>query len=253
MKNPILGIAAIALVGLAACTRAPETATQTKEDLNAVPPAAVAPVAPAPVATTPVPAPVPVVPTPPPAPARVVVPKPAAPPAPRNVTIASGTAVKIRTTTQLSTKTATPGERFSANLETPLSANGKVIAPKGAEVEGVVVNSDDGGRVKGLASLSLTVDRIDIAGKTVPVETSTFVQQARTTKKKDALKVGIGAGIGAAIGAIAGGGRGAAIGAASGGGAGTAVVLATKGEPAVVPAETVLTVRLTAPLTVRAN
>lgn len=259
MRNPILGIAAITLVGLAACTRAPETATQTKEeikeDLQAVPPAAVAPVAPAPVATTPVPVPAPAaVTTPAPAPVRVAPPKkPAPPPAPRNLTIASGTAVQIRTTTQLSTKTATSGERFSANLEAPLEANGKVIAPKGAEVEGVVVNSDDGGRVKGLASLSLTVDRIDIAGRSVPVETSTFVQQARTTKKKDALKVGIGAGIGAAIGAIAGGGRGAAIGAASGGGAGTAVVLATKGEPAVVPAETVLTVTLTAPLTVRAN
>lgn len=252
MKNPILGIAAVTLVGLTACTRVPETATQTQEDLKAVQPAAVAPVAPPPVATVPVPVPAPAVTTP--APVRVTPHKKATPPpAPRNLTIASGTAVQIRTTTQLSTKTATPGERFSANLEAPLEANGKVIAPKGAEVEGVVVNSDDGGRVKGLASLSLTVDRIDIAGRAVPVETSTFVQQARTTKKKDALKVGIGAGIGAAIGAIAGGGRGAAIGAASGGGAGTAVVLATKGEPAVVPAETVLTVRLTAPLTVRAN
>jgi len=161
--------------------------------------------------------------------------------------------VQIRTTTQLSTKTATTGERFSASLEAPLTANGKVVAPKGAEVEGVVSNSDDGGRVKGVASLSLMVDRIAIHGKSVPVTTSAFVQNAHTTKKKDALEVGIGAGVGAAIGAIAGGGKGAAIGAATGGGAGTAVVLATKGAPAVVPAESVLTFRLTAPVTIQAD
>jgi hypothetical protein len=177
--------------------------------------------------------------------------KPVAPPPARARTIASGTPVTIRTTNELSTKTVTTGERFNASLENPLRAGGKVIAPKGAEVEGVVSNSDSGGRVKGVASLSLRVDRISIQGKSVPVTTSAFVQKATTSKKKDALKVGIGAGIGAAIGAIAGGGKGAAIGAGAGGAGGTAVVLVTKGNAAVVPAETVLAVTLTAPVTVR--
>ena len=74
--------------------------------------------------------------------------------------------------------------------------------------------------------------------------------EAKTTKKKDAAKIGIGAGAGALIGGIAGGGKGAGIGALVGGGGGTAVVLATRGDPAVVPSETVLNLKLSAPLTV---
>src|SRR6266511_178751 len=50
--------------------------------------------------------------------------------------------------------------------------------------------------------------------------------------------------------AIAGGGKGAAIGAGAGGGAGTGLVLATRGDPAVVPSESKLTFRLQGPITV---
>jgi hypothetical protein len=232
-------ISALALVGLVGCSKQTETA-DTNKQLKTVQPDGFSATAPA----------NPSAPAPAPAPLSTRASAPAGRLAPHNTTIASGTPLEIRTTTQLSTKTATTGERFSASLESPLSVDGRVIAPKGAEVEGVVANSDSGGRVKGVASIALKVDRININGRSVPVTTSSYVQKAQTTKKKDAVEVGIGAGIGAAIGAIAGGGRGAAIGAASGGAAGTGVVLATKGAPAVVPAESVLTVRLTAPLTV---
>jgi hypothetical protein len=65
--------------------------------------------------------------------------------------------------------------------------------------------------------------------------------------------VGIGAGVGAAIGAIAGGGKGAAIGAGAGGAAGTGTVLATRGDPAVLPSESLITFKLQAPVTVTAG
>ncbi len=60
----------------------------------------------------------------------------------------------------------------------------------------------------------------------------------------------MGTGAGAIIGAIAGGGKGAAIGAGVGAGAGTAGALATRGDPAVIPAGTVVKFKLTAPITV---
>jgi hypothetical protein len=167
------------------------------------------------------------------------------------VVIASGTRVRVRTSSTISTKSSTDGERFTGSLAEPILVDGKIIVPKDAAVEGLVVTADDGGRVKGVASLSLRLTSIEIDGETVPVKTGVFVRNARTTKKKDALKVGIGAGIGAAIGAIAGGGKGAAIGAASGGGAGTGVVLATHGDPAVVAAESIITFRLTSDLATR--
>jgi hypothetical protein len=112
----------------------------------------------------------------------------------------------------------------------------------------IVAESDDGGKVKGRARLVLRASAVEADGKTSKVQTSTYTVVAKGTKKEDAMKIGIGSGVGAAIGAIAGGGRGAAIGAAAGGGAGTGVVLATKGDPAVIPAESVVNFRISASL-----
>ena len=179
-------------------------------------------------------------------------PKPDAPvfSKPDPVTIPQGTPLKIRTDSALSTKTANSGDTFTATLTEPLMLDGKEVAPRGARVQGKVVSSDDGGRVKGVARISVRLTQIRAGNRDVAITTGTVARQARTTKKRDAVKVGVGAGIGAAIGAIAGGGQGAAIGAGAGGAAGTGVVLATHGEPAVIPAETVLTFKLTAPVAV---
>jgi hypothetical protein len=138
---------------------------------------------------------------------------------------------------------------FSATLDRPLMVGDRVVAPVNSRVEGVVSSVDPGGKVKGKASLALRLTSITTAdGRTVNCTTRSYGVVARATKKKDAMKVGIGAGIGAAIGAIAGGGKGAAIGAGAGGGAGTGVVLATRGEPAVVAAESRIRFTLTAPV-----
>ena len=61
---------------------------------------------------------------------------------------------------------------------------------------------------------------------------------------------GIMTGAGAAVGAIAGGGKGAAIGAGVGAAAGVGTAMATRGKPAVIPAETLIEFRLAAPATV---
>jgi len=176
----------------------------------------------------------------------------AAPPAPPRVfTIRAGAPITISTARELSTKTAKDGDVFTASLARPIVDGDWVIAKRGALVQGVVVNSDPGGRVKGLASMTVKLRSLQLAdGRTVDLSTSSYTKEAKSTKKKDALKVGIGAGIGAAIGAIAGGGKGAAIGAGAGGGAGTGLVLATRGDPAVIPSESELTFRLQGPITV---
>lgn len=166
------------------------------------------------------------------------------------VTLPAGTQLKVRTNSVISTKTAEAGETFSGTLIDALTTDGRTLAPQGAEVTGRIVDADRGGKVKGVASISVQLTRLDTAAGPVGISTNVIAREARASKKKDAVKVGIGAGVGSAIGAIAGGGKGAAIGAAAGAGAGTGAVLATRGVPAVIPSESVVTFRLTAPLSV---
>lgn len=182
--------------------------------------------------------------------------KPAAavPAAPKTYTVPAGTPVSVRTVSAISTKTATDGAPFEATLHQPLVVDGYTVAAKGATVKGIVTQSDPGGRVKGVASLTVSLASIETAGgQVVKIDTTNYTKVAPKSTKKDALKVGIGAGIGAAIGAIAGGGKGAAIGAGAGGAAGTGAVMATRGDPAVLPSESLITFKLQAPVTVTAG
>lgn len=159
--------------------------------------------------------------------------------------------LSIFTANDLSTKTSKNGERFTASLGRSITDGDWVIAKKGAPVEGVIVNSDPGGKTKGVASIAVRLESITLAdGRRQSLTTNSYTKQAKSTKKKDAAKIGIGAGIGAAIGAIAGGGKGAAIGAGAGGAGGTGLVLATRGDPAVIPAESQLTFKLSSPVKV---
>jgi hypothetical protein len=170
-------------------------------------------------------------------------------PSTQSVTLPEGTVLTVRTTNTLSTKTQQAGQTFSAHLEEPVVHGGREIAPKGAVAQGTIVESDQGGRVKGVAILTVRLTELHAAnGRQLDISTNSISIHADTTKGKDAAKIGIGSGVGAAIGAIAGGGKGAAIGAAAGAGAGTGVVLATTGDAAVIPSETVLIFSLRSPV-----
>ena len=177
--------------------------------------------------------------------ARAGQPAAPAPPTSRTLTLEEGTAVRVRIDSTLSTKTNKPGDSFTGSLVEPLVDGDRVVAAKGARVEGTVAESDPGGRVKGVAQIAVRLTTIHTSsGEAIEVSTNSAGRQAAATKKKDATKIAIGSGVGAAIGAIAGGGKGAAIGAAAGGGAGTGVVLATHGDSVTIPSETVLTFKL---------
>ncbi len=166
---------------------------------------------------------------------------PPLPPQPKTFELPAGSSITVRTMTALSTKTLKTGDSFQATLSAPLVVRGVVIAPKGADVAGTVVDSDPGGRVKGVASLSLRIQSIRSAdGQTIRVHTNSVVQEAKSVKKRNAVRTGVAAGAGAGIGALAGGGKGAAIGAGVGGGAGVVTSMATRGAAAELPAESAL-------------
>jgi hypothetical protein len=181
-------------------------------------------------------------------------PAPAPPPPPRKFTLRQGTPLAVFTSSTLSTKANKSGESFSGVLAKAIVDGDWVIAKQGAKVEGLIVESDPGGRVKGVASMTLTLRRLTLSdGRIIDLNTDAFIQEAKSTKGKDAKKVGIGAGVGAAIGAIAGGGSGAAVGAAVGGGAGAAATLATRGDAAEVAGETELKFTVQTPVSITEN
>jgi hypothetical protein len=169
----------------------------------------------------------------------------------KEYTIPAGTVIPIRTTSELSTSKLSNGSVFEALLERNLVVDGTTLAAQGAHVTGVVVSSDEGGRIKGVAGLVVTIRQIaGVRDQTIKVQASNYTQEAQSTKGKDAKRTGIMTGIGAAVGAIAGGGKGAAIGAGAGAAAGLGTNMATKGDAATIPAETVLEFTLSTPATV---
>jgi hypothetical protein len=170
----------------------------------------------------------------------------------REVTIPSGTTLSATLGTALASDTSKVEDPVRATLKTAVTADGLQAVPAGTTLTGHVTSAERSAKVKGLASIAFRFNTIDLPGEgNQPITTATISHVAHSTKKKDATKIGIGAGAGAVIGGIVGGGGGAAKGAAIGGGAGTAAVLATRGDEVQLAAGTPLSIKLTAPLTVR--
>ncbi len=181
-------------------------------------------------------------------------PEPAAPapepPPPPQVTLNAGMSIPVRLVDGLSSERNAPGDTFTATLDHELVVDGFVIAERGARVQGRVVASDRGGKVKGVAALAIELTKLHTSdGQTVAIQTDSYERHADVSHQEDAMKVGAGAAVGAIIGAIAGGGKGAAIGAGVGGGAGAGDVLLTRGKPATLPSETRINFRLRTPVT----
>lgn len=171
----------------------------------------------------------------------------------REVTLPAGTILPLRLASSVASDTSNVEDQVHATLRGAVTADGLQALPAGTAVSGHVTSARRSAKVKGRASVAFRFNQIDLpgAGGREAISTGTVTRIAPATKKKDATKIGIGAGAGAIIGGIVGGGDGAAKGAAIGGGAGTGVVLATRGQEVRLAAGTPVSVKLTAPLTVR--
>ncbi len=161
-------------------------------------------------------------------------------------TIASGSPVVIRVTQTLSASGNNVGDRFNGLLSQPLVSDGRTLIPAGTEVSGQVVAAKGKGRFKGAGDIGLELTAI---GRT-PVSTTEYEKAGKGRGKRTAVFAGGGAGLGALIGGLAGGGKGALIGGLSGAGAGTVAGAYTGDRDVVIPAESVVTFRLTSPLTI---
>jgi hypothetical protein len=188
------------------------------------------------------------------APAATSVPTPA-PGAPRfkEVTIPAGTVLPVELRTAVSSDRSQVEDPVRATLRAPVSIAGVRALPAGTDVFGHVTAARHSGRVKGRARVAVRFTAVDLpdAHGRLPIQAETVSRLAPATKKQDAARIGGGAAGGAIIGGILGGGDGAAKGAAIGGAAGTGVVLSTRGKEVRLGPGTFVSIRLTAPLTVR--
>jgi len=170
----------------------------------------------------------------------------------RQITIPAGTLLRLRVERGFGSDTSRVEDPVSATLASPVVIDGRTALREGSVASGYVSQAQRSGKVKGRGRVAVRFTRITPAGHAdhYTIQTRSWVGVAPATKEKDALTIGLPAAGGAAVGGIVGGKKGAGIGALAGGGAGTAVVLTTRGKDVHVGRGAVLSVRLTAPLTV---
>lgn len=164
-------------------------------------------------------------------------PEPEEPPKPTVATLPQNTQLVVRLAQTLSSKTNTDGQKFETQLENDLVVDGYLLARSGDSIIGRLSNVKASGKVKGRASMALTLVEIRSGGENYAIASNTLSFEAEGTGGRDAKRIGIAAGIGTVVGAIAGGGKGAAIGAAVGGGAGAGATLLTSGKEVEFPVE----------------
>lgn len=175
---------------------------------------------------------------------------PTPPPAPKKFIIDQGTQMTIRLMDPIDSEKNQTGDTFHATLKAPLTSDGEEAVPAGVELTGHLVEVKSAGKFAGQSEVILQLDSLSSGGKTYNLQTDQYKKSGSSRGKNTAEKVGGGALIGGIIGAIAGGGKGAAIGAAAGAGVGGGVQAATKSQQIKLPAETVLSFTLQAPITV---
>jgi hypothetical protein len=169
------------------------------------------------------------------------------------LTIPAGKFITVRVNQPLSTDHNQAGDFFTATLADPIVVDGVVVAQRGQTLSGRVSESDRGGRVSGVSRLGLQLTEITaVDGQQLPIQTQLVGRTGHSTTGRDVAAVATTTGLGAAIGAAStwDQGRGAAIGAGIGAAAGLAGVLLTRGAPAVVQPETLLSFRIENSVTV---
>lgn len=177
-------------------------------------------------------------------------PAPPAPIVPANVNVPAGTTLAIRINQRISVKTTAAGSPFDGELaESYTDESGRVILPKGTQVEGIVDASHRRGHFKGASYLELRLTALDLNGQRYPLATHDMTERKKGKGKRSAAMIGGGTGLGMLIGGVASGGTGLLIGGLAGAGAGTAGAGLTGNRDLDIPSESIVHFKLAEDLT----
>ena len=185
------------------------------------------------------------------APARdVQEPQPQAPQM-EELVVPTDSVLGLQLETSLNSERAQIEDRVDAKVTRDVRVGNRVAIPAGTRAIGSVVMVGRGGKVKDRASIAIKFNTLVLADSTrLAINTDAVYREGESPASKSAAKIGGAAVGGAILGAILGGGKGAAIGSTIGAAGGTTAVMAGDRATVVLPAGTLLTVRMLAPVTV---
>lgn len=167
------------------------------------------------------------------------------------VTVPSGSLLRVRINRGLDSNHIATGTPFDGTVLSDVIAGGAVAIPRGAQVQGVVVDAKRAGALKGEGELALQINNVVLGGKSFPLVSGVWERQGRD-KTVGTVNSALGLGVlGAIVGGVAGGGAGAAVGAGVGAGVGVAGSAASPGGRVIVPPEAVLNFTIAEPSPVR--
>jgi len=91
----------------------------------------------------------------------------------RITTVPAGTPIRVTAASRISTETAKAGDGFRMTLAADITDGDRVIASRGANVIGVISESDPEGKTKGVATMSLTLTGLTFPdGRQAPIRTN---------------------------------------------------------------------------------
>ena len=170
-----------------------------------------------------------------------------------SATIPAGTTISVRIADPIDSEKNYIGETFRATLDSPLTVDGKLVIPQGAEAIGRLTAVEQSRRIRGRALVALELTALNFNGKSVAIQTSAY-QEASPSRGKETAKIaGAGAVLGTIVGAVAGGKKGALIGAGLGAAGGAAGQAIRGTERIQIPAESLVIFTLQSPVPVDAG
>ncbi len=162
-----------------------------------------------------------------------------------SMTVPAGATIFVRMTDALDSKTNRSGETFRATVDSPVTVDGKIVVPKGAEVIGRVTDVESSGRIKGRPMISVELTALNFGGKSVAIRTSAY-QEGGASRGRQSAKIAVG---GTIVGTILGFVGGAPwIGTGLGAAAGMVVQTVRRPGQIRIPAESLLPFTLQSPL-----
>jgi BON domain len=166
------------------------------------------------------------------------------------VTVPAGALLRMRINQTLTSASAKAGDRFDGIVVNDVVAGGAVAIPRGAAVQGTVVDAKKSGALSGRGELTLQLTQVTLGGKSYAIVSDVWGRATGDKAAQSVNSTAAGGVMGALIGAAAGGGRGAAIGAGVGGALGLGSAATSGSGQVYVPSEGLLTFHLAQPATV---